>query len=221
MRATHRRAGAGPAARVWSGLIVFEPSTWSRMRRLLPSSVRLPPVRGTTLSRTPVASHPPPDSHLVRRWRTGGSARELDAVELAAGGDADLREDLPQVVLDRPGADEQAAPDLRVRETLARELGDQDLLGRQLLGGGRGAPACRFAGGQKLTPGSGCERLHAHGVQGLVRSPQVLARLRAAAPTAEPLAVHEVGPRELGPHLGVLEPGDRLQEGGVRRLPAA
>src|SRR6185312_13495992 len=71
-----------------------------------------------------------------------------DAVELAARGDAELGEDLAQVVLDRVCADEQTGADLRIRQPLAGQPGDLRLLGRQLLmPGGLGALADSPAGG--------------------------------------------------------------------------
>ena len=44
--------------------------------------------------------------------------------QLVARGDAELAEDVAQVVLDRPGAQEQARPDLRIGEAVARHAGD-------------------------------------------------------------------------------------------------
>ena len=55
--------------------------------------------------------------------------------ELAARGDAELGEDLAQVVLDRAGADEQPGADLRVGQPLAGQPGDLGLLGGQLIAG--------------------------------------------------------------------------------------
>jgi hypothetical protein len=70
-------------------------------------------------------------------------------VELAAGGDAELGEDLAQVVLDGVGADEQPGADLGVGQALAGQLGNLGFLGGQLLAprGRRGAPASGFPGG--------------------------------------------------------------------------
>src|ERR1700730_14465752 len=71
----------------------------------------------------------------------GGRVAGQDAVELVAGADAELHEDLAQVVLDRAGADEQPGADLRVREAVAGQPRDPGLLGGQLTGGLDGALA--------------------------------------------------------------------------------
>jgi hypothetical protein len=67
-----------------------------------------------------------------------------DAVELGARGDAELAEDLPEVVLDGVCADEQAGADLGVRQPVAGQPGYLSLLGGQfLMPGGKGP----FVGG--------------------------------------------------------------------------
>jgi hypothetical protein len=60
-----------------------------------------------------------------RSSRVGGQR----LVELAAGGDGELGEDLAQVVLDRARADEQPGADLRVGQTVAGQPRDLRLLG--------------------------------------------------------------------------------------------
>ena len=82
-----------------------------------------------------------------------------DAVELAARGDAELGEDLAQVVLDGVRADEQPGADLRVGQPVAGQPGDLGLLGGQLLvPGGGAALAGGLAGGAQLAPGPLGER---------------------------------------------------------------
>jgi hypothetical protein len=78
-----------------------------------------------------------------------------DAVELAAGADAELGEDLAQVVLDRTGADEQPGADLRVRQAVPGQPRDLGLAGPgdAAAGGLDGALAGCLAGSQKLAPG--------------------------------------------------------------------
>jgi len=56
------------------------------------------------------------------------SAGGQDPVELAAGADAELGEDLAQVVLDRARADEQPGADLRVGQAVAGQPRDLSLL---------------------------------------------------------------------------------------------
>jgi hypothetical protein len=51
-----------------------------------------------------------------------------DPPELAAGADAQLSEHLAQVVLDRPGGQEQPGADLRVGQAVAGQPGDLGLL---------------------------------------------------------------------------------------------
>ena len=56
-------------------------------------------------------------------------------VELSAGADAELREDLAHVPLDGAWAEEQLGADLRVRVAVARELGDLCFLGGEVVAG--------------------------------------------------------------------------------------
>jgi hypothetical protein len=50
-----------------------------------------------------------------------------DSLELGAGADSELEEHLPQVVLDRPRADEELGADLGIRESVARKPSDLGL----------------------------------------------------------------------------------------------
>src|SRR5262245_11583428 len=95
-----------------------------------------------------------------------------DHVELAPRADAELGEDLAQVVLDRARADEEPAADLRVREALAGEPGDLGLLRGEVVAGGDGALADRSARGRELAPRSLGVRVEAHRVQQVVCGPQ-------------------------------------------------
>src|SRR5438445_2057256 len=98
----------------------------------------------------------------------GGRPAGQDAVELVAGADVELGEDLAQVVLDRSWTDEQPGADLRVGESVAGEPGDLGPLGGQLVPGLDGALADSLAGGQELAPGPLGEPLDAHRRQHLV-----------------------------------------------------
>ena len=70
-------------------------------------------------------------------------------VELTSGRDAELHEDLAQVVLNGLRADEQALADLGVRQPVARQAGDLVLLGGQFrCVRGDDAFARGFAGGE-------------------------------------------------------------------------
>src|SRR3954465_284977 len=107
-------------------------------------------------------------------------------------------------------ADEQARADIGVREAVAREARDLDLLGGQLPPGLDPAFAHALAGGQQLTLGARGERLRAHGREELERSTQLLAGVDAAPLAPQPLAIEQVGPRKLHAHAGAPQPLDRL-----------
>ncbi len=69
---------------------------------------------------------------LVLVRRDGVRVAGQGPVELAAGADAELGEDLAQVVLDRARADEQPGADLRIGQAIPGQPGDLGLLGGQL-----------------------------------------------------------------------------------------
>jgi len=129
-------------------------------------------------------------------------------VELAAGADAELGEDLAEVVLDGVGADEQPGPDLRVGQAVPGELRDLALLrGQRIAALGRGpgrALAGGLSGSRQLLAGPFSESLQAHRVQRLVRGAELLAGPRAVALAAQPLAVEQVRAGDLGTTLGAL-----------------
>src|SRR5258708_3436209 len=94
-----------------------------------------------------------------------------DAVELAAGADIKLGEDLAQVVLDRARADEQPRADLRVGEPFVGQPRHLGLLGGQRITTGLvgtradglpDAPADGLAGGHHLAACPARRRLPAH-----------------------------------------------------------
>src|SRR3954447_517530 len=106
------------------------------------------------------------------------------------------------MVGDRVLADDQARADLAVREAVAREPRDLDLLGGQLLAGLDPALANALASGQQLALGARDERLGAHADEPLVRRAQLVAGVEAAPRAPQPLAIQQVGPRELQAHAG-------------------
>src|SRR6266481_1386371 len=73
--------------------------------------------------------------------------------ELYPAGDAELAEDLVQVVLDGSGADEQLAGDLPVGQPLGGQPGDLRLLRREHLRSPEAARAGPLAGSAQLGPG--------------------------------------------------------------------
>ena len=117
--------------------------------------------------------------------------------ELRAGRDAELREDVAEVVVDRPRREKQLGGDLLVGEPLCDEAGDLQLLWRQLIDRARVALARRLAGGaqlgaRSLGPGLGSEAL-----EPLERSAQLHTRVGAAALAPEMLAVEQLDTSEI------------------------
>jgi hypothetical protein len=135
-------------------------------------------------------------------------------VQLAAGADTKLGEDLAQVVLDGVRADEQPGADLRVGQAVAGQLRDPGLLGSQLLAelGGRlsGAPAGGFPGGHQLAAGPFGERFHAYLGEHVVGGAQLLACVEPTVLAAQPLAEQQVGAGEIRAEPGAAEPLDSL-----------
>jgi hypothetical protein len=71
-------------------------------------------------------------------------------MDLVAGGDVELAEDLVQMPLDGAWADEQLRADLQIRAAVAREPRNLSLLGRQVIAGFRTTLADRLTGGGKF-----------------------------------------------------------------------
>jgi hypothetical protein len=130
--------------------------------------------------------------------------------ELAAGADAELGEDLAQVVGDGGGADKQLRGDLRVGGALAGQAGDQRFLRGQGIGrlGGLlpGVPAGRpELGARPFGKRRGADR-----VEDLVRAAELIAGVAPAPLAALPLAVDQVGAGQVHPQPGTAEAVDRL-----------
>src|SRR4051794_15287868 len=107
-------------------------------------------------------------------------------------------------------ADEELPADLLVREALTREASDLKLLGGEVVARLHGALAGGLAGGAQLAPGALGECLDAHGAELVVGVAQLDARIDAAALTAQPLAVDQLGTGEVHAAAGAREPFDRL-----------
>jgi hypothetical protein len=75
---------------------------------------------------------------------------EVQLGELHARRHAELAEDVAEVEVDRPGAEEEVRCDLPVAEPLRHEAGDLELLLREVLARARLAPACRLAARAEL-----------------------------------------------------------------------
>jgi len=119
--------------------------------------------------------------------------------KLAAGADAELGEDLPQVVGDGGGADEQLRADLGVGGALAGQAGDQRFLRGQGIGRLDGALPGVPAGGPQLDARPFGERRGADRVEDLVRAGELVAGVAPAPLAAQPLAVDQVGAGQVRP----------------------
>src|SRR5271163_1451415 len=97
--------------------------------------------------------------------------------EFPAGTDAQLCENFSQMPFYGAYADEQLRGDLRVRETRPGQLGDLQLLCRELAVAGDRAFAHRLAGCEKLAAGPLRKRLSAHLFKQVVSSAQLLSGL--------------------------------------------
>src|SRR3954469_25682079 len=131
-------------------------------------------------------------------------------LELIARRDAQLAEDLAQVIGDGVLADDQARADLGVRQAVAGESRDLSLLPGELVTGLDAALADAFARGQQLALGAPHERLGTHAREHLERGAQLLAGVAPAALAAQPLAVEQVGAREIDAYACPSGPFDRL-----------
>src|SRR5258708_29299448 len=156
--------------------------------------------------------------NVVLAWADGARVAGQDGVELAAGADAELGEDLAQVVLDRARADEQPGADLRVGQPLPGQPRDLGLLGGQRMtglagwraDGLRGALADGLAGGQQLAAGALGEPPGSHSLEHLAGGAQLLARVHPAVVPAQPLPVEQVAAGQFGADAGAGEAVDGL-----------
>src|SRR3984885_10965603 len=102
-------------------------------------------------------------------------------VELGAGGDLQLGEDLAEVVLDRPRTDEKLRADRNVRESVSSEPRNLDLLRGQLVAGLDCAFARRLSRGHELATGTLGESVSPDRGEHLVGHVKVLARVHTPA----------------------------------------
>ena len=118
-------------------------------------------------------------------------------MEVGARADAELREHLVQVVLDRLGADEELAADLLVGSA-RRAPGGRSGPPAAVSWSGRldGAPARPLARGQQLARGALGEGLGTHAANSVVGGSQLLARIEPPPLAAEPFAVQQMGARQ-------------------------
>src|SRR3954451_9932828 len=127
------------------------------------------------IRRTPVPS-------LVVAVQVTGTGARLGGQhvdELVARADVELAEDLAEVVLGSPRADEQPGGDLRVREAIAGQARNLDLLGRQVLACVVGALAGAFAGRHQPASRAPRERLYLHRAEHLAGETRAPPRRRS------------------------------------------
>src|SRR6266702_1434772 len=110
-----------------------------------------------------------------------------DGVELVAGADVELDEDLVQVVLDRARAHEKVGSDRRVGQAIAGQPDDLDFPGSELGRHIGRAFTYSLAGREQLARGSFGEPVSSHGGEHVVRGAQLLAGIDPPVLPAQPL----------------------------------
>src|SRR3954454_10357864 len=154
--------------------------------------------------------------HELDEAQGGGSGRVRECIaKLPAAADVELAEDLAQVVLDRPRADEQLGADLRVGAPLAGQSRDLELLGRQGVPRVRRDPRHGVAGGDELAAGSLGERFGAHVAEALVGGAKACAGVCAPVLAPQPFPVYELAAGELDGGAAAREALDRLEVEGL------
>src|SRR5215510_4212686 len=131
------------------------------------------------------------------QWRQPG--------QLGAGGDAELGEDLVEVVFDGPRADKQLRRDLPVGRPGGGQPGDLQLLRRELGERGRVSPPGGLTTGAQLGPGASGPRGRAEPLEALQRGTQVAAGLAGPPGPPQRLAARQLraGPVERAAGGGV------------------
>src|SRR6516164_1386831 len=123
----------------------------------------------------------------------GGGFGQAVAHELGAGGDAELGEYLPQVVIDGTRAEIQLRGDLAVGQALRDQPGDLQFLWCELVQGQAVALAGGFPGCPQLCCGAVLPRQRPELVEQLSRREQVSAGFLPPALSPQPLAVKQFG----------------------------
>src|SRR3954453_8525859 len=100
--------------------------------------------------------------------------------------------------LDRAWAQEQSGTDLRIRQSIAGEPGDQPLLCGEVVARLDGPLAHLLSRGKELTPRPLGERVHPDRREMVVGGTELDTRVAAAILAAQPLAVEQLSPSELG-----------------------
>src|SRR5712692_6787243 len=184
------------------------------------TSARWPPA-SAVLPASGRGRCPPRHRAVSRESRLGGLPRSFvsvagqDAMELVAGADVELGEDLVQVVFDGARAHEQLGSDLGVGQALAGQPGDLGFPRGELVGGAGGACADSLAGGTELARGSFREPVGSHHGKYLVGGAQLPAGVDAPVLRAQPLSVKQMGAPEFHAQAGAAEPVERLAVAGL------
>src|SRR5580693_813510 len=150
------------------------------------------------------------ESALRREWRCCAWSRGKRAGQLAARADAELGEDLAQMVGDGGGADEQLRGDLRVGGAVPGQPGDQRFLRGQGIWRLDGAFADLATAGPQLDARPFGKRRGADRIKDLMGAGELIAGVTPAPLAAQPLAVDQVGAPQFHPQAGAAETVDRL-----------
>src|SRR4051812_34171081 len=169
--------------------------------------------RPTSPARCPTRAVSSRRSEPRRSERGGPDAQRFG--ELSSRAEAELGEDLAEVILHGARADEQPDADLGVRLTVGGEARDLRLLRSQRVTGLARQPTHAPSGGEELAPGTLGEGLRADAREQLVRGAELLPRIHAPAGSPKPFAVKQTGASELAAHTRAAEPLDRL---AIQRL---
>ena len=219
------QAGAGHPQRLQRLLVLGSPLDRRPLARPAGGDARDPPGlgseqrrgcarRGTAGDLSPLPRLGPALGH------TETALRAQDASQLAAAADAELREHLAQVPLDRARAEEELRADLRVRQAVASEPGDLRLLRGQVVAASR---PCACAPSRRWPAARGGRARRTPRRPSRSNTSCAVAQLRAGVDPAvlppQPLAVQELGAGQLDPHAG-CGPAVRSPRGAGRRRSA-
>src|SRR5918995_3448742 len=152
---------------------------------------------------------------VASRQLAGVEVAGRNAAELVARGDVELQEDLAQVVLHRPGADEQLRADLGVGETISGQPSDVSLLGCEHAARVVAALPRGLTRGQELVTGALGKPLGADAAEHFVGGSELLTRVDAAVLATQPFAVLEPGAGEMDHATAAREPLHRLAVEGL------
>jgi hypothetical protein len=151
-----------------------------------------------------------PDGLSTGPSRSFCSAAGQDAVELVARADAELGEDLVQVVFNRARAHEELGRDLWVGQAVSSQPGNLRLPGGEPDGDLGGALADALAGGTQLARGSFREPVGSHACEHPGCGAQLLAGVDAPVCAAQPLAVEQMSAPEFPAQASAAELVDCL-----------